>query len=187
MFCLIFWIFSCFCLLFECWLPGLHFGLMESKLFISFPWFWFIWCSSYVILSNANYVACHKKIMPYTNKAVLVMLSGSTFAWPCVTTHDHFWVHHFHTHYTWAPMEFPHSFVVALPLSVHAHYACTTIVSFIPPSHSHPTTHSFCWFLWNLFMEFSFQIGWFGFSCFLLDWIGLVWVFIWALTFSSYF
>ena len=38
--------------------------------------------------------------MPYTNKIVLVMLSGSTFAWPCATTHGHFWVHHFHTHYT---------------------------------------------------------------------------------------
>ena len=38
------------------------------------------------------------------------------------------------THYTLAPMELPHSRAVALPPPVDTHYACTTAVSFSPPS-----------------------------------------------------
>ena len=73
-----------------------------------------------------------------------------------------------------APMELPHSRAVALPPPVDAHYACTAI-SFSPSSHSHPTTQFICWFLWYSFMEFSFQIWWFGVVLFVvgLSWSGL--------------
>ena len=50
---------------------------------------------------------------------------------------------------------------------------------------SQPSHYSFiCWFLWYLFMEFSFQIWWFEALLFV---VGLSWSFHLALTFSSYF
>ena len=125
----------------------LHSFPRPTLVFSLFSFFLFCFFSSRSPLQSSSH-PCRDAVIP--SPLFISMMTTIVAPSPCTTR------------CTSALMELPHSRAISLTTPIEAQHACTATVNFSSPSH-----YNIC--LWR-----SFQIWWFGLSCLLLGWVGLV-------------